>query len=35
MPWPHVSSRIVYASGEVEELDMDEIVRDGHMTLLT
>lgn len=26
--------RIVYASGEFEDVDLEEIVRDGHMALL-
>lgn len=26
--------RITYATGEFEEVDLDEMVRDGHMTLL-
>ncbi len=29
-----VICRILYASGEVEDLDMEEIVRDQHMALL-
>jgi hypothetical protein len=31
---PSRPRRIVYASGEVEDLDIDEIARDGHMALL-
>ena len=27
--------RIQYTSGEIEELDLDEIIREGHMSLIT
>ena len=27
--------RIQYTSGEVEELDLEEIIREGHMSLIT
>jgi hypothetical protein len=26
--------RIQYTSGEIEELDLDEIIREGHMSLI-
>ena len=29
------SCRIQYTSGEIEELDLDEIIREGHMSLIT
>ena len=28
-------SRIQYTSGEIEELDLEEIIREGHMSLIT
>ena len=27
--------RIQYTSGEIEELDLEEIIREGHMSLIT
>jgi len=28
-------ARIMYTDGSTEELDLDEIIRDGHMSLIT
>ena len=29
-----VSCRVMYDTGEVEELDLNEVIKDGHMSLL-